>query len=610
MKKKGLWVGGGLAVVLLAGIVWFAGRGYWNGDDGDSNGRGSADGGKTVSADLRGTGTTAEDGIEGGAEENTEENTGNGAEQEGGLVETGDGGVESDSWEEACSTPYGRYPEEVVYTLGKIAGSSNSNLPVGETYENNAYTRYLKKMLNIQNRDIFEIEDGDQYYEVVRLAIQDRDIPDVCVVKGRENLKELVRLGLVEDLTQVYEDCTTPRIKEMYDSYGENLLQSATFDGRLYALPDTVIDHGAMMLWMRKDWIDSLGLKEPETMEEAMEVIKEFVRRDAGGSGETIGLACSTNLVSESSSTYSVDPVFTMFGAAPQKWILDGEGKVTYGSLTENTKEALKYLNELYRTGILDPQFLLRTSENIDDLIREGKCGAFFGKWWAPNNPLMASYSADRDADWKPYFLTAEQENQVQTFESYSDWQYVVVRKGFEHPELVAKYVSVMFDYTRYEDRDAGEINDYFSLNVDPTARPLNINVDYRDTLYQTTRNIRDALDGEIPSSQLTGLEKSYYNTCKAYLYGNLTTANAWAAYASRITAVGVLVDARAVSRIPLSLRDADGEVPEELLKLERQAFLQVVYGEKPVGYFDTFVAEWYRQGGRELTQKVREDLG
>ena len=46
------------------------------------------------------------------------------------------------------------------------------------------------------------------YYEVIRLAIQDRDIPDVCVVKGRENLKELVRYGLVEDLTQVYEDCT------------------------------------------------------------------------------------------------------------------------------------------------------------------------------------------------------------------------------------------------------------------------------------------------------------------------------------------------------------------------------------------------------------------
>ena len=48
---------------------------------------------------------------------------------------------------EAMHTPLGKYPETVTYTLGKIAGANNSNLPVGNTYENNAYTRYLKKVL-------------------------------------------------------------------------------------------------------------------------------------------------------------------------------------------------------------------------------------------------------------------------------------------------------------------------------------------------------------------------------------------------------------------------------------------------------------------------------
>lgn len=511
------------------------------------------------------------------------------------------------AWEQASHTPYGKYPEEVVYTLGKISGGNNANLPVGETYENNGYTRYLKQMLNIQNKNVFEIEDGDQYYEVVRLAIKDRDIPDVMVVKGRDNLKELVKYGLIEDLGTVYEECATDRVKAMYESYGEDLLQSATFDGKLYAFPDTVIDHGAMMLWMRRDWIEKLGLEEPRTMEEAMEIIAEFVRQDAGGSGETIGLAASTSFISESSSTYSLDPIFTMFHAAPGSWVLDESGTVAYGSLLRETKEALAYLNGLYRRGILDTRFLLRTQENIDTLIEDGKCGAFFGYWWAPNNPLMEAYRGDSGADWQPYFLTAEDENQVQTFRSYSDWRYVVVRKGYEHPEIVPKYVSVMFDYTRYEDRDAEEINQYFSLNVDPTVRPLNINVDYRDTLYRTTTNIRSALEGRLPVEELTGLEKSYYNTCKAYLSGNLTTANGWAAYASRITGVGRLVDAGVESALPLSLGDTDGEVPAELLKLEKQVFLQIVYGEKPVAYFDAFVDQWYREGGRILTQKVRE---
>ena len=32
----------------------------------------------------------------------------------------------------AMHTPLGKYPETVTYTLGKIAGANNSNLPVGK----------------------------------------------------------------------------------------------------------------------------------------------------------------------------------------------------------------------------------------------------------------------------------------------------------------------------------------------------------------------------------------------------------------------------------------------------------------------------------------------
>ena len=77
-------------------------------------------------------------------------------------------------WEEASHTPLGKYPETVEYTLGKIAGSNNSNLPVGDTYEDNAYTRYLKEVLNIQNVDIFELESDGSYEEALQVAIADR----------------------------------------------------------------------------------------------------------------------------------------------------------------------------------------------------------------------------------------------------------------------------------------------------------------------------------------------------------------------------------------------------------------------------------------------------
>ena len=474
----------------------------------------------------------------------------------------------------AMHTPLGKYPETVTYTLGKIAGANNSNLPVGDTYENNAYTRYLKKILNIQNEDVFELQDGNTYEEAVNVAIEDRDIPDVLVVKGRDNLLRLIEAGLIEELTETYEECTTDTIKEMYESYGDSLLQSATVDGKLYAFPNTVIDDGTPLLWLRKDWIEKLGLKEPETVGEALEVIRAFVEQDAAGDGQTIGLACSTDVVAGADQTYGVDATFIHAGAMPCHWILDKNGNVVYGSVTQETKEALLKLHNLYEDEILDQRFLLRKTENIDDLLKTGHCGAICGRWWAPNNPLSAAYNVDSNAEWKPYLLDKEQVNETQkisVFESYDQWMYVVVRKGYEHPEIVAKYVSAIFDQSRY-----------------------------------ATEHIQAALDKTLDVSELSGLEKSYFNTCKSYLNGQLTTANGWAAYASRIQAVGELQKAGITSTSTLPLENVNAEIPQELQELEQEAFLQIISGEKPVDYFDTFVAEWYANGGKVLTERVQ----
>lgn len=521
---------------------------------------------------------------------------------------SGETTAKEEQWKAAETTPLGKYPETVEYTLGKISGANNSNLPIGDTYEDNAYTRYLRNVLNIQNINAFALEADGSYEEALAAAISDRDIPDVMVVNGRDNLARLVESGMIADLSEVYEQCTTDTIKEMYDSYGDFLLDSATFDGKLYALPNAEIDDGAMMLWLRDDWIEKLGLKKPETMEEAMDVVKAFVENDVAGNGETVGLACSTGLIAGSDETYGVDTVFTKYGSVPENWILNDNGEVEYGSLTQETKEALGYLNELYESGVIDSRFLLRKTENIDELVIDGKCGAIFGRWWAPNNPLNASYDADHTADWEPYFLTAEEENQVQTFASFDDWMYVVVRKGYEHPEIVGKYVSAIFDYSRYEDNQyAREVNEYFSINVDPTARPMNINVDYRDALYRSGENIRKALTNEISITQLSGLERSYYDTCRSFVGGSLTTANGWAAYTSRVTAVDTLIEGGIKEENLLFMGEADAEIPQELQELEQQTFLQIIVGEKPLDYFDTFVVEWYENGGRELTDSVRE---
>lgn len=513
--------------------------------------------------------------------------------------------AEQKEWEKAATSPYGAYPELVTYTLGQMNGANNSNLPDQNTYEDNAYTRYLRKMLNIQNDNVY-MEREDRYDELVNILAKDQTLPDVLVISDRAILKELVENDLIEDLTDVYENCTTPRIKEMFESYGSDLWDMGSFDGRLMAIPETVTDHGPRLLWLRKDWMDELGLEEPKTLEDAFNIIESFVANKMGTSDgeDPVGLVCDTDLVGNTSSSYSVEPVFDKFYASPQQWV-NQNGQIVYGSVTQETKNALSYLHELYERGVLDQNFALRAQNNLRDLVVDGKCGAFFGLWWTPNNPLVDVYEKDKEIDWEPYYLQKSETDDA--YDSFRDNKYVVVRKGYEHPEIVMKIISVLFDYTRYEANDADEVNEYFALNVDPTARPLVINVDYNEATFQITKDIRAVEDGTKKEESLSAIEKSYYDACESFLHGKSSTPADWAAYKSRISAVGLLVDGGYQSKERRYLDDTDGELPKSLQQLEKKSFIQIIMGEKPISYFDTFVKEWYDQGGEEITEQIRK---
>ena len=104
----------------------------------------------------------------------------------------------------------------------------------------------------------------------------------------------------------------------------------------------------------------------------------------------------------------------------------------------------------------------------------------------------MDEYRKNKEADWEPYYLTADVKRTVEVYSTFRDNKYVVVRKGYEHPEIAMKILSVLFDHSRYEAEDADEMNTYFALNVDPTARPLMINVDYNEATYIVTKHIRE----------------------------------------------------------------------------------------------------------------------
>lgn len=515
----------------------------------------------------------------------------------------------------ARTTPYGKYPEQLTYTLGKLSGANNSNLPDGETYENNAYTRLLNERLNVQNQDVFEAMD-EQYTDSVTMVIAQNDLPDVMIVEDLDELQYLVDNDMIADLTDSYNNCMSDTIKNIYGSYGRDILDVVTFGGKIMAILETNISDGPNLIWLRKDWMDALGLSAPRTLSDVEEIIRQFKEKDPGhnGAGNTVGLVCDTSLCGGCgySSEYTLDIIFAAYGAFPKQWIYDEDGNVVYGSVQPEAKEALAHIHELYKEGILDQDFLMRTSSNLIELIVDGQCGSFFGPWWAPNNPLMQAVEQNKDAEWQPYLIATEKSGFTSYHTQNPSGKYIVVRKGYEYPEIACKIVSVLFDYLRYNDRDNQEIVDYYKENVDPTARPFAINVDYNNALQICYGELNHVFAGDKSADELNVLEYSYYEACESYLKdAENASAEDWAAYTSRITACKILNDGRTNKVESLYFGETETMVTDwwSLENLESDTYLKIVTGESALDEFDRFVENWYQNGGETITKEVRAEI-
>ncbi len=515
----------------------------------------------------------------------------------------------------ARTIPYGKYPEQLTYTLGKLSGANNSNLPDGETYENNAYTRLLNERLNVQNQDVFEAMD-EQYTDSVTMVIAQNDLPDVMIVEDLDELQYLVDNDMIADLTDSYNNCMSDTIKNIYGSYGRDILDVVTFGGKIMAIPETNISDGPNLIWLRKDWMDALGLSAPRTLSDVEEIIRQFKEKDPGhnGAGNTVGLVCDTSLCGGCgySSEYTLDIIFAAYGAFPKQWIYDEDGNVVYGSVQPEAKEALAHIHELYKEGILDQDFLMRTSSNLIELIVDGQCGSFFGPWWAPNNPLMQAVEQNKDAEWQPYLIATEESGLTSYHTQNPSGKYIVVRKGYEYPEIACKIVSVLFDYLRYNDRDNQEIVDYYKENVDPTARPFAINVDYNNALQICYGELNHVFAGDKSADDLNVLEYSYYEACESYLKdAENASAEDWAAYTSRITACKILNDGRTNKVESLYFGETETMVTDwwSLENLESDTYLKIVTGESSLDEFDRFVENWYQNGGETITKEVRAEI-
>ncbi|TWD93406.1 carbohydrate ABC transporter substrate-binding protein (CUT1 family) [Neobacillus bataviensis] len=504
--------------------------------------------------------------------------------------------------------PFGKYKETVTYTVGKSTPGI-AKLPPGQTYEENAYTKYLKETLNIQSKNKFEAQDGDAYKQKVSMAVASGDLPDIMAVDAA-TLRQLVDNDLIADLTDVYKSSASDYVKDMYDSYDGRALDAATFDGNLMALPSTQNANIPTMLWLRQDWLDKLGLKGPKTVDDVEKILTEFVQKDPGGNGKgnTVGLALAPSIGGMYGSLFQADNILQTYHSFPRQWI-EQDGKVVYGSITKETKQGLGKLADWYKKGLIDPQLAVRKS--IEDLVIGGQTGAYFGPWWTPDYPLNSAKQKIPNAEWAPYIISKDGSGTITAYTQNPASEFYVVRKGFKHPEVLPKLVSALDDKLRREDRNYQPVVDFIKFGGDRGA-PVNIMVNFNDATAQMYENINAAIEGKKDPNTLSLDDLSSYQKITDYLKDpTKADANQWSAYNSRMVAGKLMAETKINEVNPVFFGQTKSMKLKwaNLTKLEDEAFLKIVTGEKDLDYFDKFVENWKKTGGTEITKEVSEAI-
>ena len=556
---------------------------------------------------LAGCGKTSEENTQTTSEENTQTT----------AVGEAEGTAKED-------LPFSKYAETVTVHLG---GSMNPNAKIldGMSYEDNAYTRFLKDDLNIEV--VYDwIASSSDYDEKMNLCIGSGTIPEMMNVNATQ-YRALLKYDMIQPLDQYFEDYASDKLKGFVESGGEELKKCITNDkGEMMAIPAPSMMVGEMNeMWIRQDWLDNLGLEVPRTWDEMAAVAEAFVTQDPDGNGEddTIGIlgpGNSNHINDIGDNQFGLDPLFCSFQSYPQYWLQDEDGTVKYGSIQPETRVALEKIQKLYTDKLIDPEMLVRN--NCQEAVLSGKVGIFFGPWWSGYTVGEATLAGE--ADWRAYFTPLSEDGKYYTHMPDPTSKYVVVSKSCKNPEAAFKIISYLVA-NEQQWTDDGITSSEMSC---ADFYPLWNGYDNADEIEVSTDTLEKYLAGEITMDDVdfsqhkllksdmeavTELKKEPYDDFsldKWNLDSDLAKTNLPRLVLLLVGGAPYVND----KYIPVyNAYSGQTETMQakwaNLKKMEEETFAKIIMGKADISEFDTFVENWKNQGGDQILKEINDEL-
>lgn len=203
---------------------------------------------------------------------------------------------------------------------------------------------------------------GNEYNSKIEMDYAADTVPDVFDLSSTYYSKYIAE-GAVADLTDLVHE------SGLYDQVDESLWEQVSYNGRIYGVPKEVPQ--ACGTYMRKDWLDRLGLEVPTTYEEFINVLEQF--RD--NIPECQVPYTAPGLVTAQYIPDFYQGAYCGFTKVDGKWV-DGMQEPEMAAALQNMQDA-------YKEGLLDMEAITNTTATARDAWNSGNTGAFC--YWTGN---------------------------------------------------------------------------------------------------------------------------------------------------------------------------------------------------------------------------------
>ncbi|NOU62673.1 extracellular solute-binding protein [Paenibacillus sp. LMG 31461] len=249
-------------------------------------------------------------------------------------------------------------PAEAV-NISLMAMYTSPNAPAADS-------DVMKKLMEVTNSKLnINWVPNAAYNDKLTASLAAGDLPTIVVADlNLPAVTNAVDAGVFWDLTPYLKDY--PNLKRL----DAGVLNNASYKGKNYGIYRSR-DKARSTIFIRKDWLDNMGLKAPSTPQELLNTAVAFGTGDPDKNGKND----TTGWVMDNGGS-DFKALLTWLGG-PNEWAEDG-GKLVPAVLTPQYTDALNAMKKLYDEHGVNQDFLLVDSNKKNEIFYGGKAGIYY----------------------------------------------------------------------------------------------------------------------------------------------------------------------------------------------------------------------------------------